>query len=135
MGTNHEAQSNASESATIDELLEEGRVFTPSEQFRVSAAVQDSELFARAAADPEAYWAEWASQLDWYEPWEKVLEWDPPDAKWFVGGKLNACYNCVDRHVKNGLRNIPIDYHIPYSNPINHDCFIPVQMLFWENLE
>ena len=67
--------------------------------------MRDNQAYERAAADPEAYWSEWAQQLDWYEPWEKVREWDPLNAKWFVGGKLNACYNCVDRHVKNGLRN------------------------------
>ena len=43
--------------------------------------------------------------MSWHEPWQRVVEWDPPHAKWFVGGKLNACYNCVDRHIEDGLRN------------------------------
>ena len=58
----------------------------------------------RAAADPEAFWAEQAERLDWDQKWDRVLDWDdPPFAKWFVGGKLNAAYNCVDRHVEDGL--------------------------------
>ena len=89
----------------IDELLEEQQVISPSDEFRAGADVTTDEMYKRAAEDPEGYWAEWASQLHWSEPWHTVLEWDAPDAKWFVGGKLNACYNCVDRHVKNGLRN------------------------------
>jgi acetyl-CoA synthetase len=89
----------------LEELLTEDRVLHPSPAFTEAAVVRDDEPYRRAAADPEAYWAEWARQLDWYEPWERVLDWNPPHAQWFVGGKLNACYNCVDRHVKNGLRN------------------------------
>lgn len=77
----------------------------PPEEFRRKAVVQDAEIYARAAADPETYWAEWARELDWFTPWSKVLQWDPPHASWFIGGKLNACYNCVDRHVQNGRRN------------------------------
>ncbi|MBW7997370.1 MAG: acetate--CoA ligase [Candidatus Glassbacteria bacterium] len=90
---------------TIDTLLEEGRVFKPSEEFRSKANAADADIYEKADKDPEAFWAEFAEELDWYKKWDKVLEWNPPDAKWFVGGKINACYNCVDRHVKNGLRN------------------------------
>jgi acetyl-CoA synthetase len=96
-GTSHQGE--------IAELLTEGRVLHPSEAFRAHAQYADPQIYARAAADPEGYWADWARQLHWYDPWSKVLEWEPPYAKWFVGGKLNACYNCVDRHVQNGLRN------------------------------
>ena len=54
-------------------------------------------------ADPEAWWASWADKLDWIEPYEQVLDWsDPPFAKWFAGGKLNASANCLDRHVAAG---------------------------------
>lgn len=56
------------------------------------------DLYERSLEDPEAFWAEEARKLDWYRTWDKVLEWDPPFAKWFVGGELNACYQCVDRH-------------------------------------
>ncbi|RLC71886.1 MAG: acetyl-coenzyme A synthetase, partial [Chloroflexi bacterium] len=58
------------------------------------------EMYRRSLEDPERFWAEQARQLDWYRTWDRVLEWDPPYARWFVGGKLNACYQCVDRHVK-----------------------------------
>jgi len=58
------------------------------------------ELHERSIRDPERFWAEEARKLDWFKTWDKVLEWDPPFAKWFVGGELNACYQCVDRHVK-----------------------------------
>ena len=90
---------------TIDVLLEEGRTFKPSKEFKAQANISDPDIYHKAAADPEKFWAGFASELDWFQKWNKVLEWNPPYAKWFVGGKLNASYNCVDRHVKNGLRN------------------------------
>ena len=64
--------------------------------------MSDPGVFERAASDPEAYWAEWARRLDWFEPWHTVLEWTPPHAKWFLGGKLNVSHNCLDRHVEQG---------------------------------
>jgi len=67
--------------------------------------VNDTAIYDRAAADPEAFWAELAGELEWMRPWEKVLDWQPPFAKWFVGGQLNASVNCVDRHVRAGRRN------------------------------
>jgi len=89
----------------LSELLKEERELFPPDGFRDAAVVTDPGVYARAEADPEAYWAGWAKQLHWFKPWDKVLDWNPPHAKWFVGGQLNACYNCIDRHVKNGLRN------------------------------
>ncbi len=89
----------------LSRLLVEERVFQPPADFAAAAVVQDAAVYERAAADPEAFWAEMAEQLDWYKKWDEVLRWDPPHAEWFVGGKLNACYNCVDRHVHNGRRN------------------------------
>ena len=83
----------------IDALLQETRQFPPSDAFRSAANVSDPEIWARAQADREAYWANWAAELDWQTKWERVLEWEPPYAKWFVGGKLNASYNCLDRHL------------------------------------
>ena len=59
------------------------------------------DLYERSLEDPEAFWAGEARKLDWYRTWDKVLEWDPPFAKWFVGGELNACYQCVDRHANS----------------------------------
>ena len=77
----------------------------PSAAFVAAAHVSDAWIYDQAAADPEAFWARFASELEWIPPWSKVLEWKPPHARWFVGGKLNARVNCVDRHVRNGRRN------------------------------
>ena len=88
--------------ATVKTLLEENRVFEPSEEFKKNANVQDESIYHEAADDPEAFWGKYAEDLDWYQKWNKVLEWKIPFAKWFVGGKLNASYNCLDRHVKAG---------------------------------
>lgn len=88
---------------TIDTLLHEMRHFPPSEAFRAQANAHDPMLYADAMQDPIGFWAQWARKLDWFENWTTDLEWHCPDAKWWVGGRLNACYNCVDRHVANGL--------------------------------
>ena len=75
----------------------------PPEEFSKRAHVKSLEeyrqLYDRAARDPEAFWAEQAKMLDWFEPPRRVLEWDLPHAKWFPGGKLNVAYNCLDRHL------------------------------------
>lgn len=70
-----------------------------SETFREQANIQSFALYEQAAQDREAFWAKQAECLDWFRVWDTVLEWNPPYAKWFVGGKLNACYNCLDRHM------------------------------------
>jgi acetyl-CoA synthetase len=88
--------------ATIDALLSEDRVFEPSEAFRRQALWNDANVYERAAADPEAFWAEQAGLLDWFKRWDQVMEWDPPWVKWFTGGTLNAAYNCLDRHLEAG---------------------------------
>ena len=93
------------EHGALDSLLHEDRSFPPPEGFAASAHVRDDSLQRAADADLEAYWAEWARELDWFEPWTKVLEWTPPHAKWFVGGKLNVSYNCLDRHLDGPRRN------------------------------
>ncbi|WP_290584808.1 acetate--CoA ligase [Alicyclobacillus sp.] len=95
----------SAESNKLDALLQENRVFPPSEAFRAQANFNDPGIYERAAADPEAYWAEQAQNLTWFEPFTKVLEWDPPHAKWFLGGKLNAAYNAVDRHREGPRKN------------------------------
>jgi acetyl-CoA synthetase len=64
--------------------------------------VRDQTPYERARRDRESYWADWAKQLEWIRPWDRVLEWKPPHAQWFVGGKLNASVNCLDRHVRAG---------------------------------
>jgi len=89
-------------SDTISALLEESRVFPPSFSFVQKAYFNDPSVYAQAAADPVAYWEGWARKLDWFEPWTQALEWNRPYAKWFLGGKINACHNCVDRHVAAG---------------------------------
>ena len=89
----------------IDALLKEDRSFPPADAWRRNAIVNDAEVYARAAADPEAFWADFARELEWMQPWTRVLEWKSPHAKWFVGGKLNASVNCVDRHVRGPRRN------------------------------
>jgi acetyl-CoA synthetase len=86
----------------LDSLLQEDRTFPPPPEFAARANARDAAVYARAEADPEAYWAEWAERLDWSRRWDRVLEWEPPYAKWFVGGKLNASHNCLDRHVQAG---------------------------------
>ncbi len=86
----------------IDTLLDEQRSFAPPAAFARGAHVRDRAPYERAAHDREGYWADWARQLQWVRPWDRVLEWKPPHAKWFVGGKLNASVNCLDRHVAAG---------------------------------
>ena len=90
---------------TIDRLLHEDRVFPPDPKFASEAQVSDDTPYRQAEDDRLVYWENWAKQLDWFEPWSNILEWTPPFSKWFVGGKINACQNCVDRHVENGLGN------------------------------
>ena len=89
----------------IDALLREDRAFPPAAEFREQANVFDERVYAEAARDPEAFWATFARELEWFEPWKKVLEWNPPHAKWFVGGKINASVNCLDRHLRGPRRN------------------------------
>jgi acetyl-CoA synthetase len=86
----------------IETLLDEQRSFPPPDGFRARAHVRDESVYEHARKDREAYWADWAKQLEWSKPWDRVLEWKPPHAKWFLGGKLNASVNCLDRHVKAG---------------------------------
>ena len=83
-------------------LLHEQRHFDPPAQFALQANAKPG-IYEAAAADPLTWWAEQAGRLDWARSWDKVLEWDLPFAEWFVGGRLNACVNCVDRHVAAGM--------------------------------
>ena len=89
----------------IDVLLQENRKFPPSEEFRREALLSDPSIYEAAARDPEGYWAKQAESLHWFQKWKKVLDWDPPRAKWFVGGKINISYNCIDRHIETPRRN------------------------------
>src|SRR4029079_11628546 len=97
--------SDAKVPVEISDLLQEDRSFPAPPEFRAQANVRDEEVYARAERDPEGFWAAFASELEWFTPWTKVLEWNPPHAKWFVGGTINASVNCVDRHIRGPRRN------------------------------
>jgi acetyl-CoA synthetase len=92
----------AESNPAIENLFSEARTFPPPEAFKADALVTDRSLHERAADDLEGFWAEEAEWLRWTKKWDKVLEWDPPFAKWFVGGQLNVSDNCLDRHVDGG---------------------------------
>jgi len=87
----------------IEAVLKEERVFQPSEAFRQAARINRLEdyeaLYRESLEQPEQFWSRVASELHWFKPWDKVLEWNPPNAKWFIGGQLNLSYNCLDRHL------------------------------------
>ena len=89
----------------LDALLHEGRKFEPSDQFRERANWNDLAIYEEASRDLEGFWAEQAGSIDWFRKWDQVLDWRVPDARWFVGGKLNVCYNCVDRHLSTWRKN------------------------------
>src|ERR1051325_3656135 len=94
---------------SIESVLNEARTFAPStakalgfDRWHISSLDEYRKLHERSIKDPEGFWGEEPKPLDWFTPWSRVLDWKAPDAKWFVGATLNACYNCVDRHVKSG---------------------------------
>jgi len=93
----------------IESTLTESRSFPPPEEFSRNAIISGAEeyekLRARASADPDGFWSDIARELHWFKPWEKVLEWNVPWVKWFLGGKLNLSYNCLDRHVETWRKN------------------------------
>jgi acetyl-CoA synthetase len=94
---------------TIEALLQERRTFEPPAKFVEQANLNDDAVYERAAKDPDAFWAGEAERITWFEPFDKVLTWDPPWHQWYTGGKLNASYNCIDRHLeKHGDR---VAYH------------------------
>src|SRR2546423_6364593 len=96
----------ATEGQTLEQRLEElldQEKFSPPKEFAEQAIVTDEKIWEKAAEDREAFWAEQAEALHWETKWDQVLDWsDKPFAKWFVGGKLNVSYNCLDRHVEAG---------------------------------
>jgi acetyl-CoA synthetase len=88
---------------TLSNLLKEDRRFEPPEELAADANLKE-EAYKRAEHDRDAFWAEQAERLSWDKKWDQVLDWsNAPFAKWFVGGTINAAYNCLDRHVENGL--------------------------------
>jgi acetyl-CoA synthetase len=99
------------EPKTITSMMAETRVFAPSEEIRRKAYIKSLEeyrqIYQRSITDPDGFWAEMAEQLDWFKKWDKVLVEDFKEAKheWFVGGKLNVCYNCLDRQITTWRKN------------------------------
>ena len=96
-------------SSSIESVLTETRSFPPPAEFARKAHVKSfgdyEALYARAAADPDAFWSEVAGELTWAERWRQVVDWKLPDAKWFLGGKLNVSVNCLDRHAATWRKN------------------------------
>lgn len=93
----------------IESVMHEARVFPPPKDFAANAHVGSMEelerLRSEAASDPEGFWARMAEELHWFKRWDTVLDWNPPHAQWFVGGKINISYNCIDRHLQTWRRN------------------------------
>jgi acetyl-CoA synthetase len=92
--------------SSIESTLQEQRVFPPDPLFSQRAAVKSMDeyrrLYAQSMDDPEGFWGEMAENLHWFRKWNRVLEWNAPYAKWFVGGKLNAAYNCLEAQIARG---------------------------------
>jgi len=89
----------------IETLLKESRLFHPPKSFKSSAHVKSERIYEEAEKDFEGFWEKAAENLDWSRKWDRTLEWKPPFAKWFLGGKINASYNCLDRHLKTWRKN------------------------------
>lgn len=95
---------------TIESILQEKRLFQPGAEFSQNAQIKSLEdyqrLYDQAQADPQKFWAQLAeTELHWFQKWDTVLDWQPPFAKWFVGGKINISYNCLDRHLTTWRKN------------------------------
>jgi len=95
---------------SFDSVLQENRVFTPPKEFsklaHIKSLAQYRKLYKESITSPEKFWAKQAkNELVWFKPWKKVLQWNEPLAKWFIGGQLNVCYNCLDRHLGTATAN------------------------------
>jgi len=88
----------------LDTLLEESRSFPPSDAFRRAAHASSDAIYDQGK-ERERFWASFAAELSWFKKWDRVLDWKPPHAQWFIGGKLNASVNCLDRHIGTARRN------------------------------
>jgi len=93
----------------INSLLKEDRLFAPAQGFSAGAHIKSREdydrIYRRSVEDPEGFWSEVAGELHWFKKWDRVLEWNEPFAKWFVGGQINISYNCLDRHLSTWRKN------------------------------
>ena len=116
-------------------LLRESPLYEPPRGVRTKASIKTIEeyraLYERSIKDPEGFWSELADHLDWYKKWDKVLEWDfnKPEIKWFEGGKLNASYNCLDRHL-NSWRSNKVAL-IWQGEPLEENRFFTYQQLHY----
>ena len=100
------SQGTPNEDPRLQALLDEKRTFPPPPEFAAQAAVRDPSVYDQAEGRAaESFWAEQARELHWFQPWDRVLEWDPPHAKWFADGRLNVAHNCVDRHLDGPRAN------------------------------
>src|SRR5258706_5250200 len=103
------AKSTPRESSNITSVLKEKRIFKPQSSFSSTAHIRyfaaDKSLYKESNRNPERFWAKIAGELEWFKKWNKVLIWKYPFAQWFVGGKINVSYNCLDRHLGTWRKN------------------------------
>ncbi len=129
----------ASESTGIESVLHENRVFRPRpaaelamSKWHIDSMDAYRHLYERSIADPGGFWGEIAAELHWIEPWQKVVEWNLPDARWFVGGQTNICYNCIDRQIDAGHGDeLALIWE---SEPMDHDGDPEVQRFTYNDL-
>lgn len=104
-----ESQQAGKETIDIESSMLEKRKFKPAKAFsseaRISSTGDYEKLYRTSIKDPEKFFDKQANELDWFKPWKRVLDWKPPFARWFIGGKLNASYNCIDRHLEGPRKN------------------------------
>ncbi len=102
-GTPDQCRQDRHSSESITSVLQESRVFPPPAEFSAQANIKSEDeynrMWNRAKDDPAGFWGEMAANLTWFRKWDKVLDGAMPNTKWFVGGKINASYNCLDRHL------------------------------------
>src|SRR2546426_925426 len=95
-----------SQDQAILSTQQENRLFPPPATFSSKAHIKSraeyDRLYRQSIDDPETFWGNEAQALHWFKKWDKVLQWNCPDAKWFVGGKTNLAYNCLDRQIEQG---------------------------------
>ena len=119
----------------ITSMMGESQVFNPPEELRRKAYIKSideyRQIYQRSISDMEGFWAEMAEQIDWYKKWDKVLVENFKEGKheWFVGGKLNVCYNCLDRHLGTWRKNKAA---LIWEGDIGDNRILTYQQLFWE---
>lgn len=91
--------------ACLNLLAANEQLFPPTQEFKANANIHSFAIFEEASQNREAFWAKQAANLHWFCPWERILDWNPPHAKWFLGGKINASYNCLDIHMHSDAKH------------------------------